>query len=1244
MYGGSKLGRGGGRAGVVNKRNSFPPPPHRMGTPSSSSRLSQGSSAVRNRAAGGPSSSGSKAGAAAEETFSLVSGNNPLAFAMIIRLAPDMVEEIKRVESQGRSARIKFDSTGHTDRNVIDVGGKEFRFAWSREFGDLCDIYEERQSSENGNGLLVESGCAWRKLNVQRILDESTTKHVKMRSEEAALKSKERKAIVLDYGNPSMKSQIKQVAAVEANSWRSFNKKKEPPFKKQKVETLQVGGPPRSTIKSAGASSASLKAGRSASPLSSPPRQSSTLASPDGSGNMVKNHVNTDDVTPVQVKSKENPPNSEKEIPKRSNSAVWETPGGKGSSGAKPTDLRSMLITLLMENPKGMSLKALEKAVGDAIPNSARKIEPIIKKIAVLQAPGRYFLKPGVELDSSKKLSSESGSSPEDNHQRTPGAENTPAQGLSFVENNPAGEMEEQAQSHSKVGDKSVALENNDVQRYSPDLFGEKKIFDNSEGQAATSSDSGSDSDSDSDSSDSGSDSGSHSRSRSRSKSPVGTGSGSSSDSESDSSSNSEEASDEDVDIMSDDDKEYKQKLQASEPGLSASPVPWKNDDGGPMQNEIGEKQDDEVDIEDHGSEAVDIEGLGSDAVDIEGHGSDAVDIEGHGSDAVDIDKDFPDDGQEIDMAVTSLVPSKDSQNPMQAKKDLTDHDEFQERETFIGNLFDDKGTSTKDSFKHERSKSKPPERTSINKSKRGPDFKHVDEISDHGKKSKMERTQPLISGGRDTQLLESPHHLSLNRSFEDPYKGPTTQMTSTDREGNADFGFQKGYNQEFPGKYNSDFQQSGRKSSDQRVRSKARDTAEKLNKHSRKITEKSFQGHDSSPVVREKAFRDNQNEDRFAKEKKGPRNLKEGGAEAKSSGPFDSSNGKRGEMVEKINETGQFSSSHIGHGRASVLQRELSDLELGELREPLPNEVPIRKQFDRKGSFKQLENKSSASDNYNSDLSKGKLVGKPTLDSGKTPPSNIGVGMKRTPEHHVEESTRTHHRPVRSQSHNNSRDHTEAGTMFNKSMDASSKSRQTEAGTRLPGGLDSTGESHKKAPTNALQLDGSKRGLASQSAKKNKSRKTANMMADLVDGRKDTILTESNDSGRKRRESSSDEDTSSYYKYEKDEPDLKGPIKDFSQYKEYVQEYRDKYDSYLSLDKTLESDRNKFDKLGKDLDFAKGKDMERYCKLLGQLKDSYRRCGMRHKRLKKIFVVLHEELKHLKQRIKDFAHTYMKD
>ena len=79
---------------------------------------------------------------------------------------------------------------------VIDVGGKEFRFTWSREFGDLCDIYEERRSGEDENGLLVESGCAWRKLNVQRVLDESTKKHVKMRSEEAERKHKSRKYVI----------------------------------------------------------------------------------------------------------------------------------------------------------------------------------------------------------------------------------------------------------------------------------------------------------------------------------------------------------------------------------------------------------------------------------------------------------------------------------------------------------------------------------------------------------------------------------------------------------------------------------------------------------------------------------------------------------------------------------------------------------------------------------------------------------------------------------------------------------------------------------------------------------------------------------------------------------------------------------------------------------------------------------------------------------------------------------------
>lgn len=37
---------------------------------------------------------------------------------------------------------------------------------------------------------------------------------------------------------------------------------------------------------------------------------------------------------------------------------------------------------------------------------------------------------------------------------------------------------------------------------------------------------------------------------------------------------------------------------------------------------------------------------------------------------------------------------------------------------------------------------------------------------------------------------------------------------------------------------------------------------------------------------------------------------------------------------------------------------------------------------------------------------------------------------------------------------------------------------------------------------------------------------------------------------------------------------------------------------------------RNDFQKMGKDLEFAKGRDMERYNKILQQLKESYRHCG----------------------------------
>ena len=72
----------------------------------------------------------------------------------------------------------------------------------------------------------------------------------------------------------------------------------------------------------------------------------------------IPKHQAVEDLLPNKVMNKENAADSsEKEIPTRTTSTVQETSGRKRNIGAKPGDLQSMLITLLMENPKGMSLK-----------------------------------------------------------------------------------------------------------------------------------------------------------------------------------------------------------------------------------------------------------------------------------------------------------------------------------------------------------------------------------------------------------------------------------------------------------------------------------------------------------------------------------------------------------------------------------------------------------------------------------------------------------------------------------------------------------------------------------------------------------------------------------------------------------------------------------------------------------------------------------------------------------------------
>ncbi|KAI3759742.1 hypothetical protein L6452_07774 [Arctium lappa] len=1203
MYGGSgKLGRG--RGGGPVKRNI-----HTTFQPSSVQRPSTTPGGGRLSAGGGHRNRSNtpvapSAVATAEETFSLVR-NNPLNFGMIIRLSPVLVEEIKRLEAQGGAARMKFDpSAKNPAGNIIDVGGKEFRFTWSQETGDLCDIYEERESGDNGNGLLVESGGAWRKLNVQRELDESFKNHVKMRTVEAERKHKSRTAIVLDH--PSTKNHMKAVAAAEVNNtWRgSYKQKKEPPFKKMKAETYSA--PPKSVGKARLPSSTPSKVRTSASPLLSTPEQSGAPLSPHRNSNTPKVHANREDAT-LTESSKENANTSEKEMLNRGSVGVVQNkPGSHEKFGNKPTDLQSLLISFLMEKPQGMNLKALEKYVGDTIPKSVKQIEPILKKVAVLQSSGRYILKPDVDLESSKKYLSESGSSPENNHHHR---EVTAPESSFPLKADDVKEFEEPAHLISEPYGELNPSEKIDIEHRSPDVLSEKKVSENSEGPAASSSLSGSDSDSESDSSDSGSDSGSPNRS------PVGSGSGSSGDSESDASSNSKEGSDEDVDIMSDDDKEPKQILLQPDPGLSTPRVPCTAPDY------VDEKDD------------------------------------GNGSDFVELEKDLFADNQEADMHVAAnSFPDKDGDNYADESRNLfIDHLEHQDR-----NSHSDKENAAKD-VSEEIERVVP--RT---KAKRGSDE------NEHAKRLKTGNwARPAIPRGRNS-FSESPLSRSPDGPNEVPYRGPSTQMMDRTVRDVSDYDYEKVDNREFPGNSTSDSPRSGPRAIDLNARAKAPASMERTERDVEgldpdstvRYSERGPQGRETFFPQKDKANKEIRDEDGHSKDRRPPKNSRLGADGGKHSGSHQK---KHDALIGKIKEAGLVSTaqlkdspienyrtdmrkSPVVNGRGATLRREVSGLEMGEFREDLLEETPgAKKRFERNNSFKQSENKPN-SDYRNLDVNKGNFAGRTSLDSAKTSPLQSGIGMssvpqslpkKLIPEDHNDDFARTNGKPIQRETQSLSRvDHVKPGSQQNKFAETNSKGRHNEAVAGQGIGSEGYSDGQRKVPPVGAAHKYEKQ-VAPPTTRDNRRQKSN----DLGEKRKDSWLVDSRDSRQKRREmeSSSDDSITSYAKYEKEEPEMKGPISDLSQYNEYVQEYREKYDCYHNLNKILQSYRNEFQTFGRDLELAKGRDNDKYNNILEQLIESYRQCAKKHKRLKKIFVVLHHELQHLKEMIRDFAEKQTK-
>lgn len=1334
MFTPGKFGRGGGRG----QSGRMVPPPRGAGAgaiaPIRSSRAG-GTGMAMGRGVGPPRLGGKGTSTlppplqqcVTEETSRLMPGSAPPPFAMLIRLVPGLVEEVKRAEAEGRKVQIKFGPTANNPSgNIIDVGGKEFRFTWAREQGELCDIYEEQQSGEDGNGVLVESGSVWRKLNVQRTLSESERGHLKMRSEAAARQQKSRKAIILDHGNPVVKNQTKPVATAsnDVNMRKLPAKmKKEPPPKKRKIEAS-----------SAAVSSKIANSKSATSPVAFPSEQQITIAPPptgQTSGTQLsKGHAITDEAVTSHPK-----PDVGKQKERTSTSALTPVSEGrvqKASVGSTPTDLRSLLITQLTENPKGMTIKAIEKAIG-----VGKKIEPVIKTIANYQAPGRYILKPGVEKEGSAKLSPCSGSSLERQPSVSPLVDMSPL-------SDKAGEPTDEQQIHStpkQDSDLNIVDEIDDHLHESPDVIANHKKAINSDGSgSSSSSDSGSDSESDSGSSDSGSDSDrsqsrsrSRSRSKSKSRSPAGSGSGSSSDSETEGSSSSSEESD--VDIMCDDDKSDNEAETMKD--LSDSKLTPSHTD----RDEFGENYKQKVMIEQKNSGQPPQSPRNSEDIDV----CDDI-VEGEEISKIAqhyIGKITSDGEDDTDMAVDiDLIHCEGEIKSPEGKITISpEHRKREDIHSSIG-VRGSKGAPMEES---NSSKENPIGKT-LQKSEKMPR-----KISKHGRDSnqsqlgsekyssrqdnriRAEKKDELDSDMRRNRdvslsqsLFESParpeitsnrrdletrqvakvmnktrftnanserafeHATPVGRSAhdEDTFRGQASTRAQTafakdlddaesfDQHLDGQQSYQRPFDSNSRTKVPDVMQGSGRFVDSLNKVGKLNDRASRPANESDISTAKSSSMEDKNSRY-EMTLKTALDDDVVAKEKFNNSNFSKESENAERYKPIDSQckrpvdlsgrkdAGSLGLSVmrnaSKDTKNVEIEKRQLHSVKESTLKREYSDLELGEFREPVSEEEPpepksrFEKSQTNRGSMDAKVKSGAKREGESPDVAKGRAIGKAVPELKKMSPSEpveeFSKHDGRIGKRMLEDGMSDLVKPFKKAAFTQARqplhsDHTDVEPLSRQEMtEMPVKVTTTEMTKTSPfRGPETQGSSgYRKTPTSGLQKPEYKGKVQDATTCDNKDvvQKTKGNM-NPVEKRKENTKGENNSIPSKKKPAPADEGQAFYAKYEKDKAELRGPIKNIEQFKEYVREFQEKYTCYQLLNTALESDKEDFQKLGIDLHSAKDKgDAQLFATISEQVKKAYSHCALRHKRMKKVFIVLHEELKNLKQRARDFDARY---
>ncbi|KAJ3673714.1 hypothetical protein LUZ60_005706 [Juncus effusus] len=1035
-----KPGRGGG--GAAGRR-----PPARPGR----------APMAHGRGRGGAASTSQQQGR--EELFSLESGGAP-DFASIIRLVPGLVEEIERLEAQGGTARIKFGSNpmNHTE-NVIEVGPKQYHFNWSPELG-VCDIYEQVQNGESNNGLLLERGSALRKMNVQRILDESAKNQVKMRSVQAELQSKSRKSIILDPANPSVKKQVQSMAAAGVEG------------------SMRRWGGPKDKFKKS-----------NQAPIAAPPPKRITIAKPVPAGSPPQHLIET--INPK--KTTENRNYEKRQTPVRSNNHY-------GNNNENSAELKAHLINILSENPKGSSLKVLEKAAGDSFPDSAKKIESIVKTIANYQAPGRYILKSGFASESSKAQPSDNKSSSDNEEEHDPILQalnemdynSTPQNHHNYThtpQNQHNYNSTPQNQHHLNLNLEEDPL---DIESASPFPGNRTNIDINEEIDIENGSPV-------------------HNKLKTMSRN-------------------------DEIDI------------EIGSPVLNRMEMEIDIENGSPVLNDDNNNNNNN----NNNVEEIDIEG-GSPAINKLG-----IDIEG-GSPVSSDESDSDSDSDSSDNSESS--PSRAGSKSQSSSPSDSDNSSANEADADL----------------------------------------EVNIMSDNDDKETLiinNNNNIIINNNNDDEIIPTDLNLSPALKSVSPQINLNedlhlTPVENTNTDYDPIFG-KKSVRENEPG-----FKRAGTSGNQKRV------STEKLLEGSKRP--KTVQ--DSSPMSKyetskkplPKLSAKNKNNDNDSKNNKVRAVVNEGFCSDKplrkhTSEKENPNSDVTAPPVKRVRESIE-SEKKDGNGNRSeklgqkkVLRREKSELELGEFREPI-TKSPINDDDE----FKRLFGSSSSS-KYDDDS------------------DDININ---------------------NYNNNNNYDN----NIENENDNVAVSSLDRLAGTSVTSTSGAQNNNNINNNNNVKNNNGRDKNVGVGPAKKN---------GELVKGINNNNLMQNgngNNGIKKHYSSFNDSDEYLIYaKYDKDSADLKGPIRDFAKYKEYVNEYQEKHKVYVSLNKHLEEYRDKYLKVEDEMETAKQRNMREYNKVVDKLRDMYQHDKERHEFMKRVFLILHEELANLKQRLSDYYGDGTKD